>query len=199
MGWKLSVTQRDRDRIDRTARAVVECAADAIMALGSDRRVMVWNPAAERLFGWTAAEVVGLEAPFVPEELRAEHNAVLERVASGGQVSFATRRTCKDGSMVDLRIDASRMLDSTGELTGWVCVCHRSGDDEAVRHYMAERARVVRRLGDVVADMNAQLDLESVLDRIAASLRELDPRRCRRLRADREGQAPAGKPGRASG
>ncbi len=38
---------------------------------------------------------------------------------------------------------------------------------------MAERARVVRRLGDVVADMNAQLDLESVLDRIAASLREL--------------------------
>jgi PAS domain S-box-containing protein len=173
VGWKLSVAQRDRDRIDRTARAVVECAADAIMALGSDRRVMVWNPAAERLFGWSAAEVVGLEAPFVPEELRAEHNAVLERVASGGQVSFATRRTCKDGSMVDLRIDASRMLDSTGELTGWVCVCHRSGDDEAVRHYMAERARVVRRLGDVVADMNAQLDLESVLDRIAASLREL--------------------------
>ena len=38
---------------------------------------------------------------------------------------------------------------------------------------MAERARVVRRLGDVVADMNAQRDLHAVLDRIAASLREL--------------------------
>ena len=164
---------RDRDRIDGTARAVIECAADAIIAVGADRRVTVWNPAAEKLFGWTAAEVVGLEPPFVPEELRAEHNAVLERVASGGQVSFATRRTCKDGSMVDLRIDASRMLGSTGEVAGWVCVCHQSGDDEAVRHYMAERARVVRRLGDVVADMNAQLELEAVLDRIAASLREL--------------------------
>ena len=173
MGWKLSVAQRDRDRIDGTARAVIECAADAIIAVGPDRRVTVWNPAAERLFGWRAAEVVGLEPPFVPEELRAEHNAVLERVASGGQVSFATRRIRKDGSMVDLRIDASRMLDSTGAVTGWVCVCHQNGDDEAVRHYMAERARVVRRLGDVVADMNAQLDLESVLDRIAASLREL--------------------------
>jgi PAS domain S-box-containing protein len=173
VAWKLSVAQRDRDRIDGTARAVIECAADAIIAIGQDRRVTVWNPAAERLFGWRAAEVVGLEPPFIPEELRAEHNAVLERVASGGQVSFATRRTRKDGAVVDVRIDASRMLDSTGELTGWVCVCHRSGDDEAVRHYMAERARVVRRLGDVVADMNAQLDLESVLDRIAASLREL--------------------------
>jgi PAS domain S-box-containing protein len=173
VGWRLSVEQRDRDRIDGTARAVIESAADAIIALGADRRVTVWNPAAERLFGWNAAEVVGLEPPFVPEELRAEHNAVLERVASGGQVSFATRRTRKDGSVVDLRIDASRMLDSAGELSGWVCVCHHNGGDEAVRHYMAERARVVRRLGDVVADMNAQLDLESVLDRIAASLREL--------------------------
>src|SRR5215472_15170970 len=141
--------------------------------MGADRRVTVWNPAAEKLFGWTAAEVVGLEPPFVPEELRAEHNAVLERVAGGGQVSFATRRTCKDGSTVDLRIDASRMLNAGGGLLGSVWICHRSKDDEAVRHYMAERARLVRRLGDVVADMNAQLDLEAVLDRIAASLREL--------------------------
>ena len=167
------MAQRDRERIDGTARAVLESAADAIVAIGPDRRVTVWNPAAEKLFGWNAAEVVGLEPPFVPEELRAEHNAVLERVASGGTVSFATRRACKDGSMVDLRIDASRMLDHAGDLSGWVCICHRSGEDEAVRHYMAERARVVRRLGDVVADINAELDLESVLDRIAASLREL--------------------------
>jgi PAS domain S-box-containing protein len=173
VGWRLSVAQRDRDRIDGTARSVIECAADAILALGPDRTVTLWNPAAEALFGWSAAEVVGLAPPFVPEELRAEHNAVLERVASGGQVSFATRRLRKDGAVLDLRIDASRMLDGTGEPAGWVFVCHRSGDDEAVRHYMAERARVVRRLGDVVADMNAQLELEAVLDRIAASLREL--------------------------
>jgi signal transduction histidine kinase len=52
-------------------------------------------------------------------------------------------------------------------------LAHPSDEDGAVRHYMAERARVVRRLGDVVADMNAELDLEVVLDRIAASLREL--------------------------
>jgi len=52
-------------------------------------------------------------------------------------------------------------------------ISHQAGEDDVARHYMAERAQVVRRLGDVVADMNAQRDLESVLDRIAASLREL--------------------------
>jgi PAS domain S-box-containing protein len=163
----------DRPPVDLTARAVIECAADAIIAVGADRAVTVWNPAAQRMFGWAASEVVGQEPPFVPEELMAEHNAVLERVESGGQVSFATRRMCKTGEMVDLRIDASALLDEAGQLAGWVSICHQTRDEEAVRHYMAERARVVRRLGDVVADMNAQLDLEAVLDRIAASLREL--------------------------
>ncbi len=171
MGLRL-VASAGRDRIDATARAIIECAADAIMACGTDRRVLAWNPAAERMFGWSAAEVTGTEPQLVPEELRAEHNAVLERVRGGGRISFATRRLCKDGSLLDLRIDVSALI-SRGETIGWVSVCHQTGDDEAVRHYMAERARVVRRLGDVVADMNAQLRLEAVLDRISASLREL--------------------------
>jgi len=178
------------NRTDATARTVIECAADAIVAFSTDQTVMLWNPAAERMFGWTAAEVAGLEPPIIPEELKAEHNAVLERVRGGGQISFATRRIRKDGSVIDLRIDTSALIDrgglgglsgssprastdGAGEVIGWVNVCHQTGEDDVARHYMAERARVVRRLGDVVADMNAQRDLESVLDRIAASLREL--------------------------
>src|SRR5215469_15551990 len=160
-------------RTDATARAVIECAADAIVAFSTDRTVMLWNPAAERMFGWAAAEVVGLQPQIIPEELQAEHNAVLERVRGGGQISFATRRIRKDSTTIDVRIDTSALTNGTGEVTGWVNVCHQAGEDDVARHYMAERARVVRRLGDVVADMNAQRDLESVLDRIAASLREL--------------------------
>ncbi|HXP19307.1 MAG TPA: ATP-binding protein [Streptosporangiaceae bacterium] len=163
----------DQARIDATARSIIDCAADPIIALGRDRTVCVWNTAAEAMFGWTAAEVIGLEPPIIPKELRAEHNAVLERVASGGQVSLATRRICKAGEVLDLRIDTSGLKDASGKPFGWVSVCHQTMQDAAVRHYMAERARVVRRLGDVVADMNAELDLEVVLDRIAASLREL--------------------------
>jgi len=163
----------DRERVNATARAVIESAADAIVAFNTDRTVMLWNPAAERMFGWAGAEVIGLEPPIIPEEHAAEHNAVLERVRGGGQVSFATRRIRKDGSMLDVRIDTSALTDSEGEVLGWVNICHQTGEDDVARHYMAERARVVRRLGDVVADMNAQRDLESVLDRIAASLREL--------------------------
>jgi PAS domain S-box-containing protein len=160
-------------RVDATARAVVESAADAIMAFGTDRTVVLWNPAAERMFGWSAKEVLGADPPIIPEELEAEHNAVLERIRTGGQISFATRRAGKDGALLDLRIDISALRDRAGEIIGWVNVCHRTGADQAARNYMAQRARVVRKLGDVVADMTAQRDLEAVLDRIAASLCEL--------------------------
>ena len=162
-----------QDRVDATARAVIECAADAIVAFSAERAVLLWNPAAERMFGWRAAEVLGEEPPLIPEELKAEHNAALERVRSGGQISYVTRRSRKDGKLLDLRIDASALRDRSGEVIGWVNVYHRTGQDTAARHQMAERARVVRKLGDVVADMNAQRDLDTVLDRIAASLCDL--------------------------
>src|SRR5579859_1075751 len=96
-------------RVDATARAVIESAPDAIVAFDTERSVLLWNPAAERMFGWTSAEVVGLEPQIIPEELKAEHHAVLERVHSGGQISFATRRVRKDGGLVDVRIDTSAL------------------------------------------------------------------------------------------
>jgi len=137
--------------MDATARAVIESAADAIVVFGTDRTVLLWNPAAERMFGWSAAEVIGLKPLIIPEELSAEHNAVLERVRGGGQVSIATRRVRKNGQVLDVRVDTSALTDGGGEVIGWVNIYHQTGEDDAARHYMAERARVVRRLGDVVA------------------------------------------------
>ena len=90
--------------------------------------------------------------------------AARSRSPPGGSARTAACSTCVS--------TPARCWTAAGWL-GWVNVCHTSGGDDAARHYMAERARVVRRLGDVVADMNAQLKLEAVLDRIAASLREL--------------------------
>ena len=51
---RLTGGRADRDRVDVTARAVIESAADAIVAYGTDRTVMLWNPAAERMCGWAA-------------------------------------------------------------------------------------------------------------------------------------------------
>ncbi|TDD93391.1 PAS domain S-box protein [Actinomadura rubrisoli] len=173
---------------DPIARAVIESAADAIVAFDQKHRVTVWNPAAERMFGWTAEEMVGRVPPIVPDELKAEQNAVQERLLTrrvgpeaakdgaagdGGQISIATRRFHRDGRLIDVRIDTSLLKDPAGTPLGWVGVYHPAEDDEIVQHYMTERARLVRRLNDIVADLNAELDLAVVLDRITTALIEL--------------------------
>ncbi|MEU8250211.1 PAS domain S-box protein [Nonomuraea sp. NPDC048916] len=157
---------------DEIARAALHSSPNAIIALDRDQTVLAWNPAAERLFGWTAGELLGRRAPIVPGELTAEHNAVLEHVRTGGQVTLRTKRLRRDGSVVDLRVDTSALLMGSS-VAGYVCVHHLTEADEAARERMARRARLVRRLTDVVGDINAELELPAVLDRIAASLTEL--------------------------
>ncbi|MBB2908791.1 PAS domain S-box-containing protein [Streptosporangium becharense] len=154
-------------------RAVVAAAPNAIVAIDEEESVIAWNPAAERLFGWSACEMIGRRAPVVPEELRAEHNAVLEKVRTGGQVSLRTKRFRRDGSLFDVRVDTGVLCSDTGELLGYVSVYHLAQDDETANDRHARRTQLVRRLTDVVADINAARELPDVLDRIAASLAEL--------------------------
>jgi PAS domain S-box-containing protein len=167
------MTSVQQDVHDPIVRAVIECAADAIVAVDDQLAVTVWNPAAERMFGWSADEMLGRIPPIVPDELKAEYNAVQERIREGGQISIATRRFHRDGRLVDVRIDTSVLQDPRGRLLGWVSVFHPVREDEVVQHHMNERARLVRRLNDIVADLNAELDLGTVLDRITGALTEL--------------------------
>lgn len=161
------------ENFDPVAGAAVASAPDAIVVLDLQFRVTLWNHAAERMFGWRADEVVGRDPAIVPDELMAEHHAVLERVAAGGDVSIATRRFRSDGSLIDVRISTGALREADGRPVGWVCVFRPVEEDEAAQHHVAERARLVRRLTDVVADINTELDLPSLLDRIVASLTEL--------------------------
>ncbi|MFG1708476.1 PAS domain S-box protein [Nonomuraea sp. M3C6] len=157
---------------DEIARAVLASSPNAVVALDRDQTVLVWNDAAERLFGWTAQEMLGRRAPIVPGELTAEHNAVLERVRTGGQVSLRTKRFRNDGSLLDVRVDISALRLGSA-VAGYVCVHYLARADEVARNRMARRARLVRRLTDVVGDINSELELSAVLDRISASLTEL--------------------------
>ncbi|WP_055480897.1 PAS domain-containing protein [Sphaerimonospora mesophila] len=162
---------------DGIARAVVAGSPDAIVALDRDLSVLSWNAAAERLFGWPAEEIVGRRPPIVPDELMAEHNAVLERVRTAsdarGRVSLRTKRFHRDGALLDLRVDTSALRSEGGALLGYVSVYHSAEDDDAAQGRAVRRALLVRRLTDVVGDINAALDLPVVLDRIAASLTDL--------------------------
>ena len=103
--------------------AVVQGAAAAIIGLDLQKRVILWNPAAERMFGYTAAEVIGRPYPLVPPDLVDEHAMFFARVASGERISGEiTRRRRKDGRLIDLMFSGAPLHEVDGRPRGMVFV-----------------------------------------------------------------------------
>ena len=91
----------------------------AVFVLDDDANVVHWNPAAERMFRWSAAEVLGKPLPFVPEEDRAGFEASLAQMRDGASLGAKPeRRRRKDGVVLDVQISSSPMRNPSGELVG---------------------------------------------------------------------------------
>jgi PAS domain S-box-containing protein len=90
--------------------AVVTSADDAILSTDLDGRILSWNQAAERLYGYSADEVVGRPIGFVyPPERKAESSAIDRAIAGGEAVTFPdTERVRKDGSIVPVSVTSHR-------------------------------------------------------------------------------------------
>ena len=86
--------------------AIVESSDDAIIGKDLHAVITSWNQAAERLFGYTAAEAIGRSITFtIPTGRLAEESSVMERIRRGERVDpFETIRLRKDGSTVDISI-----------------------------------------------------------------------------------------------
>jgi PAS domain S-box-containing protein len=100
--------------------AIVESSDDAIASKTLDGIVTSWNPAAERLFGYTAAEMIGRPIAILaaPDRVN-EMPAILERIRRGEKVDhYETVRRRKDGSLVDISLTVSPVRDETGQIVG---------------------------------------------------------------------------------
>ncbi|HJT75579.1 MAG TPA: PAS domain S-box protein, partial [Gemmataceae bacterium] len=100
--------------------AIVESSDDAIIGHTLDGRIVSWNRGAERLYGYTAAEVVGRPlALLVPPDHPDEVPALLERVRGGEYIEhFETVRVRKDGRRVDVSLTISPVRSAEGKITG---------------------------------------------------------------------------------
>lgn len=100
-------------RLSDKYRMAVEISLDAMVAADEDGRITLWNPAAEKLFGYAKQEAVGMNIDvLVPEELRERHRQGMERFLSTGQGTIIghvveVEGLRKDGSLVPVEISLS--------------------------------------------------------------------------------------------
>jgi diguanylate cyclase (GGDEF)-like protein/PAS domain S-box-containing protein len=100
--------------------SIVEFSEDAIIGKNIDGVITNWNRAAERMYGYTAAEAVGRDLSIVfPSERQAEMPAIMERILSGQPIEcLETQRLTKQGSRLDVSVSISPVKDATGRVTG---------------------------------------------------------------------------------
>ncbi len=99
--------------------AIVEASPVAIIALDGSGRIRMWNPSAERIFGWSEDEVVGNSNPTIPKDLESEYRSlVTSRMQGESQAGFETKRLRKDGSLIDVSVWTAPLRNPAGKITG---------------------------------------------------------------------------------
>jgi PAS domain S-box-containing protein len=120
--------------------AIVASADDAIVSTDLEGLITSWNAAAERLFGYSAAEVLGRSGGFLQAPGPAgEMERALERLKRQEQVRYETRAMRKDGTMIDIGLTAFPVRDSTGRGVGFSAILRDITDQRRAEQERQEK------------------------------------------------------------
>lgn len=117
----VDITERKRAEADAMQlAAIVESSEDAIVSKDLNGIITSWNAGAQRLFGYSPAEVIGRPITIlIPADHRDEEPGILDRIRRGERVqSYETVRQRKDGSRIDISLSVSPIKDARGRIIG---------------------------------------------------------------------------------
>jgi len=116
---KTEELRRQREWLDHMA-AVVESSDDAIISKTLEGVITTWNQGAQRIFGYTADEVIGKPITIlIPPHHIDEEPAILDRLKRGERIDhYQTVRIRKDGTLVDISLTVSPVKDASGRIIG---------------------------------------------------------------------------------
>ena len=122
IGTVVDITERKQvAEVNARLATIVETSNDAIVSRSLDLKVLSWNAAAERLFGYSAAEAIGqnIYALIIPPDREAEAERTRAQLEQGRAVlDLETVRRTKDGRLIDASLSQSPINDERGAMVG---------------------------------------------------------------------------------
>jgi PAS domain S-box-containing protein len=135
--------------------AIIEYSDDAIISKDLDGIVTSWNPAAERIFGYTAQEMVGRSiTTIIPSELHEDETRILATIARGERIDhFETVRVNKSGERIEVSLTISPLRDDTGKIIGAAKIARDITQQKKAERalHTSERLAAVGRLAATIA------------------------------------------------
>ncbi|MCY7334097.1 MAG: PAS domain S-box protein, partial [Pseudanabaena sp. CAN_BIN31] len=149
----------------RLLASVVETSNDAIITKTLDGIITSWNPAAERIFGYRQAEIVGQPISMLyPPELLAEEQLIIDRLKRSERVEdFETIRLCKDGTQKHVSVTISPLMNSSKNIVGDSSIVRDISDRKLAEIRLRESEEFNRSTFENNADCLKILDVDGKL------------------------------------
>jgi PAS domain S-box-containing protein len=144
-GYLRDLTERhEAEAVQLRMAAIVESSDDAILSKDRDLIIRSWNRGAERLYGYTAEEVIGQPIKIlVPPEREGEEVELLARVLRDERVEhYETRRRRKDGAILDVSLTVSPLREPGGQIVGASVIGRDVSERKRVEEQRAELLRM---------------------------------------------------------
>ena len=153
--------KQDRDQPAARLAAIVESSDDAIISKDLNGYVTSWNAAAERMFGYTAGEIIGRHiTTIIPAARRAEEDYVLSRIRAGIRIEhFETVRCRNDGTLIEVSLTVSPIRADDGTIIGASKIARDIGDRRLTERDAQRLAAIVASSDDAIVskDLNSTI------------------------------------------
>ena len=142
--------------------AIFESCEDAIVSKRLDGTITSWNPAAERLFGYRAGDILGKSIRLlIPDDRQHEEDDIIARIERGERVlPFHTVRRRKDGTDIDVTVTVSPVRDADGRIVGASKIARELGDLDLARRALAESETRFKMMADNISQLAWIADAE---------------------------------------
>jgi PAS domain S-box-containing protein len=157
------ITERRRANItSQRLAAIVNSSDDAIVGKDLNSIVTSWNSGAERLFGYSANEMIGTSIlRLIPPDRQAEEDEILTRIRNGQRMDhFETVRVRKDGSLISVSVTASPIKDGSGKVIGASKVARDITERKRAEEKLEEAKNAAERANKAKDDFLAVLSHE---------------------------------------
>jgi PAS domain S-box-containing protein len=130
---------------------LLEHVDDAVIGSDSELRLISWNKAAERIYGWKEVEVLGRNALEIirTEWADADAKGIIKLVNAQGHWQGEATHACKDGSRIPVEISTSLLRDAAGQITGYVSIARDISERKQAENQIIQMKRLYATLSQV--------------------------------------------------
>ena len=155
--------RKNAEAASRHLAAIVESSEDAIISKSMEGVIQTWNAAAERMFGYTAPEIIGRSVlTLIPRERHHEEDLILSRLRRGERIEhFETVRRAKDGTLLDISLTVSPVKDGGGKIVGASKIARDISAEKRARRQLEILYRASR---EIFRDLNLERVAQTVTD-----------------------------------